>query len=275
MPSIPQSTSPRTLQVARILDAVGGDVPKGLRLEIEPQLDSTNETLKRRSSTEDIHWLALLAEQQTAGRGRLGRSWISPPGSNLYLSLGWRFNYDVSGLAGLSLAVGCAVAEQLESSFGVHMMLKWPNDLYLDSRKCGGVLIDLVPSPTDGWVAIIGIGLNVAMPMEDSHGIDQPWTDLASHLPAAPSRDAVAADVLAALVRVLSGWQAHPFSAWQACWQRRDFLKGHEVTVQQAGNTIRGRASGVDGTGALSIETDLGTVSVHAGEASMLRGVAP
>ena len=149
----------------------------GLRIEVEREIDSTNATLKRRALSEDIHGVALFAETQTAGRGRLGRVWVSPPKSNIYLSLGWRTGLEPLELAGLSLAAGCAIGEGLERNFGLKMQLKWPNDLYLGGKKCGGVLIDLVQSSNQDWTVVVGVGLNVAMPNSGGNDIDQPWTD--------------------------------------------------------------------------------------------------
>ena len=265
-----QSVSSCDGRAAVILDGLDAAVRAELRLEIAAEVDSTNEVVKRRcTSGADIHGLALLADRQSAGRGRLGKPWFSPPDSNLYLSLGWRFDGDTCDLAGLSLAVGCAIAEQLQDSMGVDIRLKWPNDLYIAGMKVGGILIDIVPSSGEGWQLVVGVGLNVAMPGTDV--IDQPWTDLAAHLKVPPSRDDVAGDVLLALTSLLSDWPTAGFLNWREVWQRRDFLAGHEVEVQHNGEVLVGLAMGVDLTGALSVDTDRGVVSVHAGETSMLR----
>ena len=265
-----QSVSSCDGRAAVILDGLDAAVRAELRLEIAAEVDSTNEVVKRRcTSGADIHGLALLADRQSAGRGRLGKPWFSPPDSNLYLSLGWRFDSDTCDLAGLSLAVGCAIAEQLQDSMGVDIRLKWPNDLYIAGMKVGGILIDIVPASGEGWQLVVGVGLNVAMPRTDA--IDQPWTDLAAHLKVPPSRDDVAGDVLLALTSMLSDWPTAGFLSWREVWQRRDFLVGNEVAVQHNGAALVGVAMGVDSTGALTVDTDSGVVSVHAGEASMLR----
>ena len=243
----------------------------GLRIEVEREIDSTNAALKRRALSEDIHGVALFAETQTAGRGRLGRVWVSPPKSNIYLSLGWRTGLEPQELTGLSLAVGCAIGEGLERNFGLKMQLKWPNDLYLGGKKCGGVLIDLVQSSNQDWTIVVGVGLNVAMPNSGGNDIDQPWTDLGSHSAVPLTRNEVGGQLLWALVPLLSSWQVGAFTQWRESWSRRDLMAGHQITVQQGNHSISGRADGVDQSGALRVVTNEGLTVVQSGEASMLR----
>jgi BirA family biotin operon repressor/biotin-[acetyl-CoA-carboxylase] ligase len=243
----------------------------GLRIEVEREIDSTNAALKRRALSEDIHGVALFAETQTAGRGRLGRVWVSPPKSNIYLSLGWRTGLEPLELAGLSLAAGCTIGEGLERNFGLKMQLKWPNDLYLGGKKCGGVLIDLVQSSNQDWTIVVGVGLNVAMPNSGGNDIDQPWTDLGSHSAVPLTRNEVGGQLLGALVPLLSSWQVGAFSQWRESWSRRDLMAGHQITVQQGNHSISGRADGVDQSGALRVVTNEGLTVVQSGEASMLR----
>ena len=243
----------------------------GLRIEVEREIHSTNATLKRRALSEDIHGVALFAETQSAGRGRLGRVWVSPPKSNIYLSLGWRTGLEPLELAGLSLAAGCTIGEGLERNFGLKMQLKWPNDLYLGGKKCGGVLIDLVQYSNQDWTIVVGVGLNVAMPNSGGNDIDQPWTDLGSHSAVTLTRNEVGGQLLGALAPLLSSWQVGAFSQWRESWSRRDLMAGHQITVQQGNHSISGRADGVDHSGALRVVTNEGLTVVQSGEASMLR----
>ena len=215
--------------------------------------------------------MALFAETQTAGRGRLGRVWVSPPKSNIYLSLGWRTGLEPLELAGISLAAGCTIGEGLERNFGLKMQLKWPNDLYLGGKKCGGVLIDLVQSSNQDWTIVVGVGLNVAMQSSGGNDIDQPWTDLGSHSAVPVTRNEVGGQLLGALVPLLSSWQVGAFSQWRESWSRRDLMAGHQITVQQGNHSISGRADGVDQSGALRVVTNEGLTVVQSGEASMLR----
>ena len=271
MVDTPQIVKSNGLSNEAIRANMAGSPASELRIEVEPEIDSTNAALKRRAVSEDIHGLALFAEAQTAGRGRLGRPWVSPPKSNIYMSLGWRTDLEPLELAGLSLAVGCAIAEGLEGDLALDLKLKWPNDLYLGGKKCGGVLIDLVQSANQDWIIVVGVGLNVAMSESGGTDIDQPWTDLGSHTHIPVVRNELAGRLLEALVPLLSSWQVGAFSQWQSCWARRDLMAGHQISVQQGGHTISGRAEGVDLSGALQVATRDGLIVVQSGEASMLR----
>ncbi len=190
-----------------ILGRIDPQTAAVVRLKVLETVDSTNERL-RIAVAEGVaeHGQVLIAGQQTAGRGRLGRQWLSPPGTNLYLSLCWRIDGEPATLEGLSLAVGCAVAECLASDLGVSIQLKWPNDLYLGNAKCGGVLIELATDPAGDWWVVIGLGLNVAMPAENAAGIVTPWTDLASHASNPPAHTQVAGLVITALPGRTDGW---------------------------------------------------------------------
>ena len=272
MVDTPQVLGNGLLSDAAIRANISGSDVSGLRIEVEEALDSTNAALKRRAHSEDIHGLALFAETQTAGRGRLGRLWVSPPKSNIYLSLGWRIGLEPADLAGLSLALGCAIGEGLDRDFGLNMQLKWPNDLYLAGKKCGGVLIDLVQSANQDWIVIVGVGLNVAMSKLGSDEIDQPWTDLSTHSTVKVSRHEVGARILEAVVPLLSSWQVGSFGQWRDSWSRRDLMAGRQISVQQGGHAIAGWADGVDFSGALRVVTNEGLTVVQSGEASMLRG---
>ena len=271
MVDTPQIVKSNGLSNEAIRANMAGSPASELRIEVEPEIDSTNAALKRRAVSEDIHGLALFAEAQTAGRGRLGRPWVSPPKSNIYMSLGWRTDLEPLELAGLSLAVGCAIAEGLEGDLALDLKLKWPNDLYLGGKKCGGVLIDLVQSANQDWLIVLGVGLNVAMSDLGGDDIDQPWTDLDSHTDIPVARNELAGCLLGVLVPLLSNWQVGSFGQWQTCWARRDLMAGHQISVQQGGHAISGRAEGVDVSGALQVATRDGLVVVQSGEASMLR----
>src|SRR5690606_4226150 len=124
----------------------------------------------------------LLAERQTAGRGRRGRHWASPLAANLYLSASRRYGGGLARLGGLSLAAGTAVAEALRALGASGVQLKWPNDLVIGGRKLGGLLVEGSGEPAGAARAVVGLGLNVRMPETEGGRIDQPWTDLGAVL---------------------------------------------------------------------------------------------
>ncbi len=150
----------------------------GHPLDLMFSVDSTNLRLEEAFT----HGKLYLAEHQSAGRGRLGRRWVSPACQNLYLSLGWRFEQRSPALAGLSLAAGVAACRALQPLVPGRLGIKWPNDLYLQGRKVGGILVETVAGADGGLSVVAGIGINVLM-REPEESPDQPWTSLSHHQP--------------------------------------------------------------------------------------------
>lgn len=223
------------LDAAAIASALAPATRVRLRdVEVADEIDSTNAELMRRG----IPGLALLAESQSAGRGRRGKTWQSPPGANLYLSLSWNVRHP----AGLSLAMGIACAEALRDA---RVRVKWPNDLVAEGRKLGGLLIELA-----GSVAVIGLGLNVRMPPQAA--IDQPWIDLA-HLGTGAPRNELAARLLDAMVAALIEFDARGLAAFEARWQALDALAGREVLVASGEDVLHGVATGIAPDGGLRV----------------------
>jgi len=214
--------------------------------------------------------VACLAEQQTAGRGRRGRHWVSPFGANLYLSVLWQFELPAAALAGLSLAVGVAVAEALRALGVATVGLKWPNDVYWQGRKLGGILVELAGEADGPTRAVIGVGVNHRMPAESAALIDQDWVDLATVLPGAlPSRNAIAARLLDELVGAAQRFAEAGLAPFLPAWDRLDCLRGREVAVQFGDRTVTGREVGVAASGALRIATGQGELEFLGGEVSV------
>lgn len=241
-------------------------------LEIVDRIDSTNsELLRRQTSSSGID--ALFAEQQTGGRGRQGRLWASPAGSNLYLSLARRFDGGLARLGGLSLVVGIAAADALHAIGAHSVLVKWPNDLVVDDgdslRKIGGVLIE--GGMQDGYPrAVIGLGLNVRMPKDAADTIDQPWTDLYAVLDdALPSRTAIAAAVLAALVDAIDRFDAEGLAPFLSRFDALDALRDADVAATIGGVAHAGVAVGIADDGALRLRTAGGEILLRAGEVSV------
>lgn len=212
--------------------------------------------------------LLLSASRQTAGRGRLGRAWQSDEAALTFsLALPLPAALDVSGL---SLAVGCTVADVLDPH-GDRLRLKWPNDLFLDGAKLGGILIETVPLPGDRRGVVIGIGLNLRPlpPGADRSAFASGHAALQSLDPAATA--ATVLDRLApALQALLADFQALGFAPWQAGFARRDLTAGQRVRV----GGQAGIARGVSERGELLLDTAAGMQAVSGGEVS-LRWEAP
>lgn len=239
-----------------------------ITLTIEEAVTSTNDVAARYVPRSSQELYFCLAEQQTNGRGRRGRSWISPFGQNIYLSSVWQCQKGVSALEGLSLAVGLSIVRAF-GSFGLSGLgLKWPNDVQLDGKKIAGVLLEMAGDPSGTCQVVIGVGVNVALDEAAAEAIDQPWTDLASQS-VSVTRNELAAALIAELVRMLEDFQRHGFNEMKAEWDRFDVLKDSPVWIKSGDNRMAGIARGVDRTGSLIFESDQGVQFVRAGEVTV------
>jgi BirA family biotin operon repressor/biotin-[acetyl-CoA-carboxylase] ligase len=183
--------------------------------------------------------------------------------------MGWRFSGSLEVLTGLSLAVGAMVAEQIKTHLGVDLQLKWPNDLYHNERKLGGILVEVLGDEAGGQSVVIGFGLNVNMPEEEGASIERPWTDLGSAVGAEVDRHALAGAVVAGIAQGLAQFAESGFAHWHAVWRHRDYLFGRSIVLDGT-PPISGIACGVNDCGALLVESAAGRVAIAGGEASLL-----
>lgn len=172
-------------------------------IRIENSVTSTNDILLSEIKTNPKKNIVLLAEEQTAGRGRLGRPWVSPAQQNIYLSLSWYFEKPMAELAGLSITVGDCLVDALKNA-GItqEITIKWPNDLLYNNQKFCGILIETTAIDKNHTVAVIGIGLNVNYTDEKNKAIDQPWTSLQKMTHHAHDRNRLIACILNRLSEV-------------------------------------------------------------------------
>lgn len=239
-------------------------------IEIHQRIDSTNSYLMSRAKCGLASGSACFAELQSNGRGRRGRSWVSPFAANLYLSLLWRFPMGPALLTGLSLAVGVAVARALRGLGVADIGLKWPNDLLWRRRKLGGILLEFGGESTGPCYVVAGVGLNVAMPKTAEAAIDQPWVDLRSIIGLGRvSRNRLAAHVLGEIVLAFADFERNGFEGFRQDWERYDVVTGQLITLRLPTNTVIGIARGVDETGALCLQTDAGIARYLGGEVSL------
>ncbi|MBN8728310.1 MAG: biotin--[acetyl-CoA-carboxylase] ligase [Xanthomonadales bacterium] len=233
-------------------------------------VDSTNSELQRIAARDGRDILVCLAERQHLGRGRRGRGWIQPPGGGIALSVLKRFGTPLAHLAGLSLAAGVAVARALEGCGVPPLGLKWPNDLVHDSRKLGGILVELGGAADGPCHAIIGVGVNCELgPAADRIG--QPCTDLAA-LGARPPHNLLAARMLEELLRMFERFAIDGFAAAAEEFARRDVLAGRELLVSQDATSRAGIGRGVDARGALRVGFADGEAVLDAAEVSVRVG---
>ena len=237
-----------------------------LVVEVVEETGSTNADLLARAATLPGP-LLLVARNQTAGRGRAGRSWLSSSAGSLTFSLAWKFDGGLPRLTGLPLAVGVALADTLER-LGVQIGLKWPNDVLRDGDKLAGILIETQAAAGGGVWAVIGIGLNLLMPEELEARIGRsvaslPWL-------ARMDRDALLAALLDGLAGALGEFEHAGFAAFAARWNLRHAWQGELVTILDGATVLHeGIAAGVDDAGRLLLDTPTGRIAVLAGDVSL------
>lgn len=237
-------------------------------LQVHPVIDSTNAELLRQAGQGISEGTVCTAEQQTAGRGRRGRQWVSPFGRNIYLSVLWEFAAGPSALEGLSLAVGVAVARALSNCGVDNVRLKWPNDVFIGDAKLGGILLEMKSNAEGVCQVVVGVGINVAMPEEASAAIDQPWVDIARDGEMA-DRSRLLAALLDELLPMLAQYESKGFARWREEWLALDAYAGQPVVLISGDQRQEGIAQGVDETGALRLETSAGLELFFGGEVSM------
>ncbi|MHA6204653.1 biotin--[acetyl-CoA-carboxylase] ligase [Dyella soli] len=240
-------------------------------LELHWEIDSTSSEIQRRlSSLPDLS--VMLAETQSAGRGRRGRSWLSPPGMNIYLSCLKRFDAGFAALSGLSLAVGVIVMRAL-SALGINGAgLKWPNDVLSPDGKLAGILVELSGEYQGPCAAVIGIGLNVRLTPALRAQAGQPVHDLAGLAHGgAPDRNLVAAALIVALIEGLAQFEREGFSAFVEEYTGHDLLRGQTLHLQGALGELDGIGAGVDARGALLLQTAGGVRSIDSADVSVRR----
>ncbi len=204
-----------------------------------PQVDSTNDVAFDSASQAGADGLAVLAEWQRLGRGRLGRRWISPPGANVLLSVLLNDPSEALGHEALTIAAGLAVAEGIEDATNIPCRLKWPNDVLLEGRKVAGVLVELRRS-RKGRCVVIGIGVN-ANAAPDSPDIQSPATCLAEHMGEPLDRT----EIVRGLLRRLDGWvarvEAADLDALHTAWRDRCAMINQRIVVDSGGRQVTGR----------------------------------
>ncbi len=248
------------------------DVAAGLRdLEVHESLDSTSDRLLAARDLPAGKFDACLAEFQSAGRGRRGRRWVAPFASGLCLSMSWSYRDAPATLGALSLAAGVATLRALKRLGVGGLSLKWPNDLMRGDAKLGGILIDLRGEAAGPATVVVGIGINVRLPLAArarfaAEGVEA--VDLAS-MGAAPERNALAAILIAELHQALGEFGARGMAAFADEWQAADSLAGRAVRVLHGGQQLEGLARGVDADGALLLESGDARRRIVSGEVSV------
>lgn len=232
-------------------------------VEVHAQLGSTQDRARERLRAGLGGPAAVFSNAQSAGRGQRGRTWHSPPGAGLYLTVVWPSARPLLAQSGASLVAGLAVRAAL-AGFGIDAQLKWPNDVWVDQRKLGGILVEALAA-AGGSTLLVGIGLNLALPDARTTVIDQPWIDL-SMLGPLPDRDSLAAALLQRLNGHLLRFEDSGLCGFESEWQQADALAGQAIWLRGPNRSEAGQALGIDALGRLRVRLAGGERAISAGE---------
>ena len=256
------------LNEARIRSSLTESVQSWVRsVHAVRTIESTNTTLLELARESDIDGSVWTAEEQTQGRGRRGRQWVSPFAQNIALSVGIKVDMPTAQIGSVSLAVGLAVAVALEDMGVNDVQLKWPNDVLIKDRKVGGILIELADANRP-CVLVVGVGVNVFdAPGRDVTG-DYQATRLADHTEKC-SRNELCAGLVNSIFAAIRHFEQEGFPAIKKQWENRDWLRDKEVVLLGDGERLMGFGSGIDDEGAYRLQTATGVRRVIGGNLSL------
>ncbi len=235
---------------------------------IHHSLDSTNAEALRSIESGVTAPFVIMAERQSAGRGRRGRKWVSPFAENIYYSLVLRIEGGMRQLEGLSLVVGLAVLNALKGVGVSEVGLKWPNDVLVGKKKISGILLELVGDPADVCHVVLGIGINVNMRVASE--VDQAWTSLFLESGSTINRNVLVSRLNESLLMYLRRHELSGFSALQSEWELNHLWQGREVSLIAGVHQVNGTVVGIDEQGALRMSVD-GEEKVFSGGELSLR----
>ena len=232
------------------------------------QIDSTNRYLLDRLGQLEKGELCL-AEMQTAGRGRRGRVWQSPLASQIIFSLYWPLAGGMQQASGLSLVVGIALVEALKQQGILDLQLKWPNDLYYQGQKLGGILVEMNGQAQGSCHLIIGVGINVCIEKAIMTDVEQLWTDLSCVVGHSLDRTQLTSELICSLNEHLRQFEVNGMAPFCKRWLEWDLYLNKEVSLISGQKVIKGIACGIDHSGALLLQTEAGIKAYNAGELSL------
>jgi BirA family biotin operon repressor/biotin-[acetyl-CoA-carboxylase] ligase len=237
------------------------------------QIESTNDYLLSQIKSGNTAKIACFAEQQTQGKGRRGRTWISPFGHNIYHSLLCSFSKDTSEIMGLGLAIAVAVLEALRE-YGIEkgLALKWPNDIYHEGKKLAGILLEMSAQANDACQVVIGVGINTHLNPAEARVIDQPFTSLSAIEKQSVRRNQLAGILLKHLIHAIKLFEKEGLSPFLIRWDPYDFLKNREIHLIMSTKNITGIMRGISERGALLLEVDGEIQPFFSGDTSVRPG---
>ncbi len=242
----------------------------GLPLYYFDEIDSTNLEARRRAEAGAPHGACLVAEHQSAGRGRLDRHWQSPKGSALLFSLILRHEINLNRIFALNNLVSLALCRALEKHGGLAPAIKWPNDVYLEGKKLAGVLTEFTSRGEMVDHAVVGVGLNVNQPPSWLAGLDQPAMSLKAATGHAWRRAELLAWFLGEMSQLYERFVANGGDEMAGEYAQRSLILGMEVKVREGKTVRQGKATGFAPSGALLLEENGQTSTIHHGDVSLL-----
>ena len=249
------------IDAVAVRDALGHDaLDRMADLEAFAAIESTNTYLMQQDGPEPGMLRVALTANQTAGRGRHGKTWQSPPGSGLALSTAYTFAPEPANLPALTLVIGMAAIDALEELGVGGVQLKWPNDLIARDAKLGGILTEAQSRDSSAVTIVTGVGINLDLgpdfKLEASDEPALPVTDLESLVPTRPPAEAIAAALINRFNDAFARFASAGFSDFTTGWDDRDWLLGRPVVVETAGARIAGVGAGIAEDGALLLESN-------------------
>ena len=241
------------------------------QIDILAVIPSTNAYLSEIAYRTHASGRICLAEYQTAGKGRRGRTWVSPFGHNIYLSILWHYPDGPAAIAGLSLALGVAVVKALGKMGLKDIGLKWPNDIYWQGRKLAGILIEVSGESGGPCDAVVGLGLNIYLPEQQAETIEQAWVDLQQILgeTIVNQRNRLVALLLNEMMPVIAEFDQKALSDSINAWRNYDCMQGRAATIFIGQQHYEGIVKGINDQGLLLLEDESGQTRAYAsGEVS-------
>lgn len=265
------------LEQEKINQHIPADIKEKIQdIQIFQSISSTSSYVmelsqKGQLTLKDKKLFVCVAEQQTAGKGRRGRPWISPYGHNLYFTIAREFSTGISELEGLSLVISLAVTRVLTRNQIHDLGIKWPNDILWQGKKLAGILLEISGDPTGLSEVLIGLGLNINANPKVMEGVDQAWVDLKTISGNVPDRNKLLAELLVEISMMLDEFEQNGFSVFKSEWEENDALRNQQVELKTHNNQatgIVGEVLGVNNQGALLLGTKDGEETFHGGELS-------
>lgn len=234
--------------------------------------DSTNDLAMRSASEGAPHGTVFIADSQTGGKGRLGRTWVSPAGVNIYMSVILRPELSPREATLLTLLSSVACATALRRTTGLEVSIKWPNDLMAGGRKLGGILLEMRSEPDRVLYAVVGIGININMKRNALPDIVRPIaTSLMEETGKKHRRTPIAAEILNEIENMLKTLERKGRGRILSLWRELSSTLGKEVVVTAGDETLRGTATDIDDEGRLILKTKTGILTISAGDLTHLR----